>query len=71
MDIRYANINELLEGDDEAVEFYNTLPEKVQKSVLENGNGINNYEELVHFVSIIEKRGCSSDGKGCCCKKTD
>ncbi len=66
MDIEYANINELLEGDEIAVEYFNTLPDKIQKALLERGDGINNYDELVHFSEIIKKRGYKDTTGGCC-----
>ena len=57
MDIQYANINELLQSDSGAVEFFNSLPKGTQKALLERGNGINNLDELTHFADIVNRRG--------------
>lgn len=57
MDIQYANINELLQGDDGATEFFHSLPENIQRALLERGDGINNLDELTHFADIVMKRG--------------
>ena len=56
MDIRYANINELLQSDDSAMEFFNSLPKDTRKALLAHGGGINNLDELTHFTDIIQKR---------------
>ena len=56
MDIRYANINELLQSDEGAIEFFNSLPKDTQKALLAHGEGINNFDELTHFTDILQKR---------------
>lgn len=57
MDIRYANLNELLQNDDGAVEFFHSLPKSTQDALLSHGGGINNLDELTHFTQIIERQG--------------
>lgn len=57
MDIQYADINELLQSDDGALEFFDSLPKDVQKALLARGGGINNYDELAHFADIVMRRG--------------
>jgi len=57
MDIHYADINELLQSDEGAKDFFNSLPKSTQEALLQRGNGINNYNELAHFADIVSKRG--------------
>ena len=57
MDIRYSNLNELLESDENAAEYFTSLPESMQNALHERGGGINNFDELMHFSDIISERG--------------
>ena len=56
MDIKYSNLNELLESDENAAEYFSSLPGSTQKALHENSGGINNFDELIHFSDIVTER---------------
>ena len=61
MDIKYSNLNELLQSDENAAEYFSSLPGTTQKTLLENSGGINNFDELIHFSDIVSERGTDSE----------
>lgn len=55
--MRYGNLNELLQSDRRANEYFNSLPAGVREGLLAHGEGINNLEELKHFAGIVGEAG--------------
>lgn len=55
--MRYESVVSLIESDQNAKSYFNSLPDGCRAAVLAHGAGINTLEELKHFASILEKQG--------------
>lgn len=51
--IRYDGVCDLIESDENACSYFNSLDSEVQKSLMARGAGVNTLEEMKHFAEII------------------
>ncbi len=56
--MRYESVVSLIEKDETAKTFFNTLSDETRAAVLAHGAGINTLEELKHFTGILRAQGC-------------
>lgn len=55
--MRYESVVSLIEKDQNAKTYFNSLSDNSRAAVLAHGAGINTFEELKHFASILEEQG--------------
>jgi hypothetical protein len=53
--MRYESVVSLLENDETAKCFFNSLSDETRAAVLAHGAGINTLDELRHFAGILDK----------------
>lgn len=54
--MRYEGICDLVESDENAKNYFNSLDGDVQKSLMANGAGVNTLEELKNFAEVIREQ---------------
>ncbi len=55
--MRYESVVSLIEQNQAAKDYFNTLSDKARAAVLSHGAGINTLEELKHFSNILKDQG--------------
>ena len=55
--MKFENLKQLISGDRDARNYFDSLDKDVKDALLAHGDGINNLDELKHFEQIIKKRG--------------
>jgi hypothetical protein len=53
MDKKYSGLDSLVQGDDQANRFYNTLPDYVQDQISQRKQNVNSYESLVDYAENL------------------
>ena len=57
MFMRHESVVSLIERDQTAKDYFNTLSDHTRAAVLAHGAGINTLEELKHFANILKEQG--------------
>lgn len=55
-EIRYDGVCDLIECDENALNYFNSLDSDVQKKLMERGAGVNTLEEMKRFARVIRTR---------------
>lgn len=55
MEQKYDNLFSLLNSNNEAQQYFDTLPDYVKEAISERANGINSYESLRHCADNFTK----------------
>ena len=55
--MRHESVVSLIEWDQTAKDYFNTLSDHTRAAVLAHGAGINTLEELKHFANILKEQG--------------
>lgn len=55
--MRYEDIHDLLENDQQAQAYFDTLSGQTQAALLAHGNGVNTLEELKRFSQVVRDQG--------------
>lgn len=53
-DMRYDGVCDLIECDENAYNYFNSLDKNIQESLMAKGAGVNTLEEMKHFADVIK-----------------
>ena len=54
--MRYNGICDLVESDEQAKEYFHSLSNDIQQSLMANGAGVNTLEELKNFAEVVRRK---------------